>query len=131
MGIPASTLWVLVRRPGWSIVNGADWLPGHVWADDDVLDVPLPYAAAAAHVAAWRVARQRLTPGASTGMALSENDCGRELTRQTSRWFRPDVRNPEDRYPPAARLRWPGGGGSGPHWSPRSGGGGGGWIANG
>jgi len=125
----ASYLWVLVRRPGWSVVNGAEWAPGHVWADDDGLVVPLPYAVAGAHVAAWDVARTRLMPGAATGMALTENDCGRELTRQTNRWFRPDVRPPEDRYPVASRLTMPGGG-SGPHWNPRTRAGGAGWIVN-
>lgn len=125
----APYLWVLVRRPGWSVVNGVEWTPEHVWADDDGLVVPLPYAVAAAHVAAWDVARTRLLPGAAAGMALTENDCGRRLTRQTARWFRPDVRPPEDRYPVATRFLLPGGR-SGPHWGPHTRSGASGWIAN-
>lgn len=127
-----TTIWVGVRRPGWSLVNLAEWQPGHIWHDFDLLSVPLPYAAAAAHVEAWDVARIRLLPGAVAGMARSENDCGRELTRQTVRWFRPDVRPPEDRYPVASRLTLPGGR-SGPHWGSHTrsaGGGASGWIAN-
>jgi hypothetical protein len=110
-------LAVLVRRPGFSLVNGAEWVPGHVWADDDLLNVPLRYAAWAALVGAWEVARPRLVPMTQTGMWPTQQEAAAQLTRETNRWFRPDVRPPEDRLVGPWRLRMPSGS-ERPHWDP-------------
>jgi len=109
------SLRVLVRRPAWTVVNGLDWAPGHSWADDDVLEVALPYAAAAALVEAWRVARPRLTPLAQVAAAgqvpmwPTPQEAAAEFSRMTARHFRPDVRPPEERLVGPARKRLPGG----------------------
>jgi len=114
-GYPAASTRVVVRRPAWTVVNGADWAAGHVWADGDVLEVPLPYAAAAALVEAWRLARPRLTPLAQVAAAgqvpmwPTPQEAATEFTRMTDRWFRPDVRAPEDRLVGPYRKRLPGG----------------------
>lgn len=112
---PSAGVRVVVRRPAWTVVNGLDWQPGHVWQDDDVLEVPLPYAAAAALVEAWRLARPRLTPLAQVAAAgqvpmwPTPQEAATELTRMTLRHFRPDTRPPEDRLVGPYRRRLPGG----------------------
>ena len=121
---PADGVRVAVRRPAWSVVNGADWVPGHEWRDDDVLEVALPYACAAALVEAWNLARPRLVPMTQTGMWPTQAEAAAVFTRMTARWFRPDMRQPEDRLPGASR-RLLSGGGHRPHWEARSGGHGG------
>ena len=114
---PTTSVQVLVRRPAWTVVNGQETAPDHVWDDADVLEVALPYAAAAAHVEAWRLARPRLAPLVQTGptpMWPTKEECAAELTRMTNRWFRPDVRPPEERTPRSAT-----GGGRGAFWNAR------------
>src|SRR5262245_5878930 len=123
---PTASLRVVVRRPAWTVVNGADWAPGRVWADGDVLEVALPYAAAAALVEAWRLARPRLTPLAQVAAAgqvpmwPTPQEAASELTRMTARHFRPDVRPPEERLVGPSRQRLPSGDTRG-HADPRFG----------
>src|SRR4029453_6172056 len=85
------------------------------WQDDDVLEVPLPYAAAGAMGEAWRLAPPRLTPLAQVAAAgqvpmwPTPQEAATEFTRMTLRHFRPDVRPPEERLVGPYRKRLAGG----------------------
>jgi hypothetical protein len=105
-GWPAQGVRAALRRPLWTLVDGLEVLPTHVWDDGDVLSVALPYAAAAAHVEAWRIARARLVPVAQTGMFPSRQEAAAEFTRATARFFRPGMRPPEERLVPSATSFW-------------------------
>jgi hypothetical protein len=75
-------LLVLVHRPHFSWVNGADAVGGPT-ADADWLEVDLEYAAAAAHIEAWRRFPVRMQAAAAGGLQATQAMAALEYTRQS------------------------------------------------
>lgn len=90
------TVMLLSKRPHWFLVNGGLSLTGPT-EDDDTLSVALEYAAAAAHIEAWRIARTRLADAAARGLGISQEDAAAEFTTQAARHYRPPA--PSDMQP--------------------------------
>ena len=82
---------VTARRPVATYVNGADSTTGPT-ADNDTVEVDLYYAAAAAHIEAWRQRRYRLLPGAQAGLFMSQQEAANEFTKQAAINFRPPAK---------------------------------------
>jgi len=81
-------LMVTVHRPHFGWVNGADSLTGPL-LDDDVLDVDLDFAAAAAHIEAWHLLPAKLQAAAAGGLQATREQAAYEYTRQTYRFRLP------------------------------------------
>jgi hypothetical protein len=80
-----NTMLVTALRPAYSYVNSSTTLAGPD-DDDDVIHVDQNYAAAAAHVEAWRRFAYALTAAAQVGYQTSRKDAAAEFTRETLRW---------------------------------------------
>jgi len=72
---------VTVYRPHFSWVNSTDALEGPT-DDDDVLDVDLNYAAAAAHIEAWHLLPARMAAAAAGGLQATQAMAAQEFTRE-------------------------------------------------
>lgn len=77
------TLLVTALRAHFTWVNGADSATGPT-ADDDLLQLDINYAAAAAHIEAWRLFRARLQAAAEGGQQVSQKEAADEFTRQAA-----------------------------------------------
>jgi len=75
-----SNLVITAPRPHSTWVNGAD-APLGPTLDADVLAVELAYAAAAAHIEAWRLFPARLKSAADGGFQLTQQAAAAEFTR--------------------------------------------------
>jgi hypothetical protein len=75
-----NTLLVTALRPHFTWVNGADSTNGPT-ADADTLSVDLDYAAAAAHIEAWRLFPAKLKMAADGGYQASQPQAAAEFTR--------------------------------------------------
>ena len=73
-------VWVDAWRPAWSWVNSAESVSGPT-DDNDVLEVDLSYAAAAAHIEAWRLFPARLLQAAASGTQASQQMAAQEFSR--------------------------------------------------
>jgi hypothetical protein len=97
-GVPLDGLTVRAYRDACGLVNGADAPEGPL-ADDDLLSVPLDYAAALAHMEAWRRHRDRLEAAAAEGRFASQEEAAAEVTRVASMHadflFRPSTERPD------------------------------------
>jgi hypothetical protein len=82
-GVPLDGLTVRAYRDAFGLVNGLD-TPGGPQADDDELAAPIEYAAAFAHVEAWRRHRDRLEASAAEGRFASQAEASAEATRVAS-----------------------------------------------
>lgn len=91
-----NTLVVTARRPHVSYVNGIDSTTGPT-SDDDSLSVDLMYAAAAAHIEAWRLFPSALIGPAQTGQQVSREDAATEFSRQARIHYTPPKRVPRFR----------------------------------
>lgn len=92
-----NSLLVTALRPHFTYVNGAYAANGPT-ADGDTLAVPLDYAAAAAHIEAWRLWADRLADAAAEGRRATQAEAAREFTRLATRY----VPVPEGRVQHAA-----------------------------
>jgi hypothetical protein len=84
-GVPTDGLTVRAYRDACGLVNGAD-APDGPLLDDDLLSVPLDYAAALAHIEAWRRHRDRLEAAAAEGRFPTQEEAAAEATRCASRY---------------------------------------------
>ena len=73
---------ITVHRPHFSWVNGLDNVAGPT-LDDDVLDVDLEYAAAAAHIEAWHRLPAKLQAAAAGNLQATREQAALEYTRQS------------------------------------------------
>lgn len=83
-----NTLLVTALRPHSTWVNGADSATGPT-TDTDLLSLGLDYAAAAAHIEAWRLFAAKLTEAAAAGGQASQSTAAAEFTRQATVQRRP------------------------------------------
>lgn len=70
--------------------EGWEYRTGNVnefWSDEDELQVPLDYAAAAGHIECWRTARPRMSLVAQTGMWADQKEVAAEFTRVVTVYF--------------------------------------------
>ena len=92
-GTARFTVWA--RRQQFAFVNGA-FAPDGPTADDDRLAGPLELLAAAGHIEAWRIARDKLEAAAAEGRMPSQPEAAQEFTRMTvltcPRLWRPNGR---------------------------------------
>lgn len=79
---------VTALRPAFTYVNGATNLAGPD-DDSDVLAIDVAYAAAAAHVEAWRMFKPRLTPAANEGLGIPQKEAAAEFTRLAAKFCPP------------------------------------------
>ncbi len=93
-GIPLDGLTVRAYRDAYGLVNGVDE-PNGPRLDTDEVAVPIDYAAAFAHIEAWRRHRDRLEAAAAEGRFASQSEASTEATRvaaQHADWlFRPQT----------------------------------------
>lgn len=82
-GVPLDGLSVRAYRDAFGLVNGID-TPGGPTGDDDELAVPMEYAAAFAHIEAWRRHRDRLEASAAEGRFAAQPEASAEATRVAS-----------------------------------------------
>ena len=85
-------VWVTALRPHWSWVNGLDSDTGPT-DDDDVLNVDLDYAAAAAHIEAWHRIPSRMFYAAAGNLQATQEMAAREFTRQSLIYAPPPSRD--------------------------------------
>lgn len=89
-----TSLQVRGYRDAFGLVNGAD-APDGPTDDEDVLSVPVEYAAAFAHIEAWRRHRDRLEASAAEGRFATQQEAAAEATRVASMYadwlFRPQT----------------------------------------
>jgi len=79
-----TSLWLMVQRPSWSLVNGLD-SSGPV-LDTDGLDIDLDYAASAAHIEAWHHFPARMAVAAAGGTQATQAMAAAEFSRQAGFW---------------------------------------------
>lgn len=99
-----ATLLITSRRSYDTLVNGATSTTGPL-LDDDVLAVDLRYGAAAGHIEAWRLWRDRLQDASAEGRRLTMEGAAAEFSGQAQRWYRPP--------PPSVEFDEPFGSGAG------------------
>jgi hypothetical protein len=75
-----NTLLVTALRPHFTWVNGADSVNGPT-LDADTLAVDLDYAAAAAHIEAWKLFSAKLKAAGDAGYQASQQQAAAEFTR--------------------------------------------------
>lgn len=85
LGPFGSAMWLTLRRPAWTWVNGAESTSGPV-ADSDSLEVDLNYAAAAAHIEAWHHFPSRMFYAAAGNLQATQVMAATEFTRQALIW---------------------------------------------
>jgi|SRR5215471_1550892 len=78
MALPMA-VWVDTWRPAWSLVNGVD--SDGPTEDDDVLEVPLSYAAAAAHIEAWHLFPDWMQEAAAGNLQPTRDQAAQEFSR--------------------------------------------------
>jgi hypothetical protein len=97
-GVPLDGLTVRAYRDAFGLVDDAD-APEGPTDDDDVLSVPLDYAAALSHAEAWRRHRDRLEAAAAEGRFAGQEEVAAEATRVASIYadflFRPSTERPD------------------------------------
>lgn len=101
-----TAVWIDCWRPAWSWVNGVDTAVGPV-LDDDLLDVDLDYAAAAAHIEAWHHFPSRMQVAAAGGTQATQAMAAQEFTRQALMYG--PTRNVEVGFQSVTRLSTSGG----------------------
>lgn len=103
VGVPLDGLTVRAYRDAFGLVDDVD-TPEGPQHDDDELAVPLDYAAAFAHIEAWRRHRDRLEAAAAEGRFPTQVEASTEATRVAAIYadflFRPHTERGDRPAPP-------------------------------